>query len=881
MGAAAIRALNQPDPPGLTRRLPPGQAGQRALSIPSPASAKGVPGTLVERDRALGELGGLLAGVARGNGAVAIIAGPPGMGKTALLGVFTGQAASDGALVLRAASLPSEHRLPYSVLGQLVDLDLSGGEPGIASGAYHLVSGLAEGRPVVITVDDVQQADTESLRCLSYLAHRLTASPVVIVLTCGLQPGQEQPPGLHELLCQSAARHLSLAPLSLGGVARLVAGHPGRSDAADLAARCHELSGGNPLLASAALKDWQAGGPGEAFRQAVLGCVHRTGPLAVRVARGIALLGDAADAFCLSQLSGTGMDLVERIVRALGRTGVLDGSRFRHAAAQAAILDDIPFDEEVELRYQAARILYHGGESPRHAAEHMLKAGPRPDDWAAAVLQDAARHAAGDDQLGLAARCLELAVGCCADEAKRVRIEVKLADLYWRLSPATSARRLVSLKAAVLAGRLTGSQVLPVVFGLLWHLRLDEAAEVIDHLYGAAHPALGDAERRVIRLVLKSSYPGLLARMKSALGAEASEGNAGSDADAPGLCAAAALSTVLAQGSDDRTVTQIAQAISGNDLTCDAFNAVTLVIVGLVYADRLDAAADWCDRLMEAVGDHEAPTWRGCLSSYSALVSLRRGFFDVAVKEAERCLALACWSDQEWHAETGLAIATLVEAHTAIGNHRSAAEYLAHPVPQALFRTRVGLHYLYARGAYYLATAQPLAALTDFMSCGEHAARWDMDSPSVAPWRLGAAEVWLSLDDTDRARQLVEAQLTVLGADLARGLDITVRCLAAARELCRALSPMCSLVTTIRREGSGSSESDALARLSASERRVALLAAKGLTNREIAARLFITVSTVEQHLTRVYRKLEITSRDQLVDLEQPDELVLLPVREAR
>lgn len=48
--------------------------------------------------------------------------------------------------------------------------------------------------------------------------------------------------------------------------------------------------------------------------------------------------------------------------------------------------------------------------------------------------------------------------------------------------------------------------------------------------------------------------------------------------------------------------------------------------------------------------------------------------------------------------------------------------------------------------------------------------------------------------------------------------------------------------------------------LSASERRVALLAAEGYTNREISARLFITVSTVEQHLTRVYRKMAITSQ---------------------
>lgn len=51
--------------------------------------------------------------------------------------------------------------------------------------------------------------------------------------------------------------------------------------------------------------------------------------------------------------------------------------------------------------------------------------------------------------------------------------------------------------------------------------------------------------------------------------------------------------------------------------------------------------------------------------------------------------------------------------------------------------------------------------------------------------------------------------------------------------------------------------------LTPSERRVAQLAAAGLPNREIAQHLFITTRTVEGHLTRVYQKLEISSREQL------------------
>lgn len=44
---------------------------------------------------------------------------------------------------------------------------------------------------------------------------------------------------------------------------------------------------------------------------------------------------------------------------------------------------------------------------------------------------------------------------------------------------------------------------------------------------------------------------------------------------------------------------------------------------------------------------------------------------------------------------------------------------------------------------------------------------------------------------------------------------------------------------------------------------MAVLVAAGRTNREVAAELFTTVSTVEAHLTRIYRKLGVRSRTEL------------------
>jgi DNA-binding NarL/FixJ family response regulator len=51
--------------------------------------------------------------------------------------------------------------------------------------------------------------------------------------------------------------------------------------------------------------------------------------------------------------------------------------------------------------------------------------------------------------------------------------------------------------------------------------------------------------------------------------------------------------------------------------------------------------------------------------------------------------------------------------------------------------------------------------------------------------------------------------------------------------------------------------------LTASERRVAQLAADGMSNKEIAQTLFVTIKTVETHLSHAYRKLEISSRARL------------------
>jgi DNA-binding CsgD family transcriptional regulator len=114
--------------------------------------------------------------------------------------------------------------------------------------------------------------------------------------------------------------------------------------------------------------------------------------------------------------------------------------------------------------------------------------------------------------------------------------------------------------------------------------------------------------------------------------------------------------------------------------------------------------------------------------------------------------------------------------------------------------------------------------------------------------------------------------LTELGAALRRAgqrrdarerlreaLDLADRC-GALRLASRARDELVALGARPRRAALSGRDA-----LTPSERRVAQLAAAGLSNRDIAQALFVSLRTVEGHLTHTYMKLDISSREQLAD----------------
>ena len=103
-----------------------------------------------------------------------------------------------------------------------------------------------------------------------------------------------------------------------------------------------------------------------------------------------------------------------------------------------------------------------------------------------------------------------------------------------------------------------------------------------------------------------------------------------------------------------------------------------------------------------------------------------------------------------------------------------------------------------------------------------------------------------------RAGRRVQARI-----QLERALDLAHRC-GARRIAARARAELVAAGAKPRRDAVTGRDA-----LTASELRVARLAAEGLTNPEIAQALFITTRTAKGHLSRVYHKLGITRRGQL------------------
>ncbi|MDX6741099.1 helix-turn-helix transcriptional regulator [Actinocorallia sp. A-T 12471] len=316
-----------------------------------------------------------------------------------------------------------------------------------------------------------------------------------------------------------------------------------------------------------------------------------------------------------------------------------------------------------------------------------------------------------------------------------------------------------------------------------------------------------------------------------------------------------------------------AQTVLGScPMTTDALASLSGALAALVYADRADLAARWCRPLLEQTTAHCDPVWLGVFAAIRGETMLRQG--DPA--EAAECVRTALthipW--QDWGVAIGIPFGTMIAAKTALGMTEDVIRYLAVPVPDAMWETPAGLHYLAARAEFRLASGNAGEALGDFLACGKRMLRWGIDLPGVVAWRVGAGHARLALGECAEAAVLAREQLAACGGARTRAYGAALRLLALAGDPDHRRTLLEEAYDVLRGAGDareaerakddlGPARAAARSLLSDAEAKVAELAALGLSNRQISSRLYITVSTVEQHLTRIYRKLGARRRSQL------------------
>lgn len=883
---------------------------------------------------------------------VVLVDGGAGTGKTSLLQEFARHVERSGATFLYAAASSAERELPLSAVGQLfrdralpaeqmrqaarllsdgvLAVTVSGtGDAGSDDAAVRIPATvlarlstilleLAERGPLVIAVDDIQHADPSSLRLLHYLARRARTGRILLIFTECLRPARPQSMLHTELLLRPDVRRLRLRPLSAEGVETVLDGRFDPVTARRLAAECHRATGGNPLLLSALVEDHRMAGAAaepdslvfdDAFRQAVLACVHRSE--ATRLARSLAALPRGASPALLGELAQLDADSVADAHAVLRATGLADDDGLRHDAVGAAVLSGMRQDERTALYLCAAQLLREHGAPAPAVADRLVAADQAPFPWAAKALRDAAAAAIAENGVDQAIGLLRLALRECADAAVRPAVQLELARAEWQVDPSVAARHLPELVQALRDGLPPGTADTLIAW-MLWLGRVDDARALAAASSWSPDGAGPDPE--VPFWWLPYACSALADEDTLSAGAAWSRGSGTTDT-APTFTdrVEEMLTSVFTKGDHAAAVVQ-AERILGQAGVVPPATGIA-AIAALIYSDEPDRAERWCRILGRAAP--RTPLANALGAVLASLIHHRRGELEAAVARGKEALELL--PPKGWGIFVGIPLGAVVTALTSAGRHDEVEAYLDIPMPDAAFHTPLVLPYLQALGRHALAVGRPHAAVAEFRACGDLMMSWGVDIPGFVPWRTDLARARIALGELREARELADDELARLADDRNRARGIALRVLAATSEQgrldllteavrlleasgdrlelggaladmgaerraagdarragvleqrARALAAECGVAGAgdppaappAERERGAEPEPDPLARLSDAEHRVTALAADGYTNRQIADRLRVTVSTVEQHLTRAYRKLGISRRADL------------------
>ncbi|MFI5772706.1 AAA family ATPase [Streptomyces sp. NPDC051658] len=772
---------------------------------------------------------------------------------------------------------------------------------------------LAADRLVLICVDDVQHADNASLSCLLSLARRLVPARIALIFTELRVLTSSQLRFNAELLSLRNHYEIALRPLGPGHAAELARAALGPDLSDETLTELYRVTGGNLSLSRGLIDDvrdaWARGETGiqvgRAFRLAYLGSLYRCGPLALRVTRVAAVLGPSATTVLVRRISGLSAEAMAQATDILADGGLLRDQRFAHPAARSVVLDDMSAEERRSVHSLALELL---DEAPAEMlAHHRVGAGLVHGPKAAETFTEAGRALAVRGTLGEAADYLQLAYRASGDAATKAAIRVESVAVERRRNPLVVSRHWDELSVAARAGLLSCEYVSRTARWLTVGGRPGEAARVLASQHRRAVTDQDRAHLRVAEFSLALLYPGTSGSDRRPHPLTSDE--LAALPTATRHCAIADNAVMAALRGHPELATAEAETVLQQADAADG--AALAALMALLYAENIEVAEVWADKLAA-----EAGASNGEDAEYAGIraeIALRRGDLTAAVEAAD--MVLDGRPMPSFDITATLLLASRASVAVRLGELDHAEKLFAAPPGDAFQDSLFGLHLLSAHGQYSLATGQPESAYRAFRACGERMRGWGFDAPGMALWRVDAAEALLGLDRNE-GRRLVDEQLSRTMAPRSHALTLRIKAaympepkrvdlLYEAAELllsCRdqyerarvladlgeALSALGSYrqargVLRQARHLAMRTGADPLLRrlgvrpgrqddpdpqprsrsLTNAERRAASLAATGLTNREIADRLFVTASTVEQHLTNVFRKLGVKGRKQL------------------
>jgi DNA-binding CsgD family transcriptional regulator len=868
----------------------------------------------------------LLEGARAGRSGALVVSGEAGIGKTALLGLAA--SAAESMTVLPATAIETEAELPFAglhlllrpVLGQLAriprpqadalnrafGLTEAPGQPdddiflcGLA--VLSLLTEITEtstgDRPVLCLVDDAQWLDSASATALLFAARRLDAEAVAILLAVrdGARP-----------ISTDGIEQLHLEPLGDAAARQLL-----RDEAAglepQLAERVLADAAGNPLAitelaraAVAAPPRGQHGRPGPLpagqRMQRLYGRKVSDLPDATRLLLLVAAAagaGELALVLTAARSLGIGTDALTPAEEA-GLVTVAEGAvAFRHPLVRTAVYHDAPLARRQAAHRALADALAGpvgaattdwGGSAAGRRAWHLASAAAGHDDHAADELAAAAEQARHVSGYAAVAAAYERAAELTTDPAVRARRFLAAATAASDTGQSGRADRLLCAAEGLSRDPLLRA----------------EATYLRARAYGAGHraslAALADAARDIA-----VSHPDLAALMFRGLVVSASN-NGQEQLAASARASLADLERVT--GKVEEIATPHERLISGFEAWRRGDHETALARSASFAAEcRQRGMAGWlagalhCQGLAEAARG-EWPAARATLLEGLRLAAdigqpVRAGHaaallavLAATAGDEPACRSwLAAFSKEDISGDAwdyGTALPALIE----LGRGRFTAALTGFRVLRADDKWRGDMAFWY----------QPY--LTEAAARGGDPV-WAAETAALfCAWAAAAGQPW-ALAVAARCRGLTEAQPEPHFAEALRWhakgggrpfesarthlvygewLRREKRRSAAAAQLTSAVTIFDKLGATSWAEraraelaalGQAAARAKApgvLARLTPQEYQIVTLAARGLSNREIAARLFLSHRTVSYHLYKAYPKLDVCARSQLAAL---------------